>query len=102
MYCVQCARKADLANFIVLQQYTFEDLCNVFDQFRLNPVSHLLFSIIWIIYLALLYRKLSRLNLTDQSPKESAFSLACLTVDYVSKSRSVHVLIILSTTFIII
>ncbi|CAG9541015.1 unnamed protein product, partial [Cercopithifilaria johnstoni] len=35
VYCVQCARKADLSNFTVLQQYTFDDLCSVFDQFRL-------------------------------------------------------------------
>ncbi|KAK6112128.1 JmjC domain hydroxylase family protein [Brugia pahangi] len=37
VYCVQCARKADLSNFTVLQQYTFDDLCSVFDQFRLYP-----------------------------------------------------------------
>ncbi|VDM95555.1 unnamed protein product [Thelazia callipaeda] len=42
VYCVQCAQKADLANFTVLQQYTFDDLCNVFDQFRLYPVSQIL------------------------------------------------------------
>ncbi|VBB34983.1 unnamed protein product [Acanthocheilonema viteae] len=39
VYCVQCARKADLSNFTVLQQYTFDDLCSVFDQFRLYPVN---------------------------------------------------------------
>ncbi|MFH4976698.1 hypothetical protein AB6A40_003407 [Gnathostoma spinigerum] len=37
VYCVQCARKADLVNFLVLQQYSFEELSNVFDQFRLHP-----------------------------------------------------------------
>ncbi|EJD75340.1 JmjC domain-containing protein [Loa loa] len=39
VYCVQCARKADLSNFTVLQQYTFDDLSSVFDQFRLYPVN---------------------------------------------------------------
>lgn len=39
VYCVQCARKADFTNFAILQQYTFDDLSTIFDQFRLYPVS---------------------------------------------------------------
>uniref|UniRef100_A0A0M3IEH8 JmjC domain-containing protein n=1 Tax=Ascaris lumbricoides TaxID=6252 RepID=A0A0M3IEH8_ASCLU len=39
VYCVQCARKADLVNFLVLQQYSFDELSSVFDHFRLYPSS---------------------------------------------------------------
>lgn len=39
VYCVQCARNADLNNFRVLQQYTFEELSSTYDNFRLYPVS---------------------------------------------------------------
>uniref|UniRef100_A0A915BGM7 JmjC domain-containing protein n=2 Tax=Parascaris TaxID=6254 RepID=A0A915BGM7_PARUN len=39
VYCIQCARKADLVNFLVLQQYSFDELSSVFDHFRLYPQS---------------------------------------------------------------
>ncbi|VDN60820.1 unnamed protein product [Dracunculus medinensis] len=40
VYCVQCARKADFTNFAILQQYTFDDLSTIFDQFRLYPIIY--------------------------------------------------------------
>uniref|UniRef100_A0A0N5AKW0 JmjC domain-containing protein n=1 Tax=Syphacia muris TaxID=451379 RepID=A0A0N5AKW0_9BILA len=50
VYCVQCARNADLNNFRVLQQYTFEELSATYDNFRLYPVRNLFIKIKNIFY----------------------------------------------------
>lgn len=40
VFCVQCARKGYIDDYVVLQQISFEELSTVFDQFQLHPVSH--------------------------------------------------------------
>ena len=39
VFCVQCAKKANFEDYVVLQQITFEDLSDIFDRFQLHPVS---------------------------------------------------------------
>ena len=38
VFCVQCARRSNLEDYVVLQQQTFEELAGIFDQFQLHPV----------------------------------------------------------------
>lgn len=39
VHCVACARRANFEDFITVQQYSWEDLAIVFDQFQFMPVS---------------------------------------------------------------
>jgi hypothetical protein len=38
IFCVQCARRNNLDDYVVLQQYPFEELQLIFDRFQLHPV----------------------------------------------------------------
>ncbi|KAK5976693.1 hypothetical protein GCK32_020439, partial [Trichostrongylus colubriformis] len=38
VYCVYCARRAGLDDFIVLQQLTFHDLAKIFDNMQMNLI----------------------------------------------------------------
>jgi hypothetical protein len=38
VFCVQCARKNHLDDYVVLQQITFDELGQIFDRFQLYPV----------------------------------------------------------------
>ncbi|KAE9551528.1 hypothetical protein FO519_005258 [Halicephalobus sp. NKZ332] len=39
VFCVQCAKKANFEEYVVLQQITFEDLSDIFDRFQLHPAK---------------------------------------------------------------
>ncbi|XP_010777761.1 lysine-specific demethylase 6A-like [Notothenia coriiceps] len=42
VHCQDCARRADLDNFVVLEQYKIEDLMHVYDQFTLVSLKRTL------------------------------------------------------------
>lgn len=50
VHCLDCARKCSpvLEDFIMLEEYTMEDLKDVYDNFILHPVSRIIFTIILI------------------------------------------------------
>jgi len=39
VFCVQCTRKNNLDDYVVLQQITFDELCTTFDRFQLYPAK---------------------------------------------------------------
>ena len=39
VFCVQCASKCNIDDYVVLQQIPFDELCQTFDRFQLHPVS---------------------------------------------------------------
>ncbi|KAI1709800.1 jmjC domain, hydroxylase domain-containing protein [Ditylenchus destructor] len=39
VFCVQCARKNNLDDYVVLQQIPWEELCEIFDRFQLYPAK---------------------------------------------------------------